>query len=77
MHNRLSHYLQINNILVPEQFGFRKGIFTENAAFKLTESVLKSTNHKMIVGGIFCDLTKRFDFVNHKMLLTKLHFFWI
>jgi hypothetical protein len=36
MYNRLSHYLQTNNILVPEQFGFRKGISTENAAFKLT-----------------------------------------
>jgi hypothetical protein len=35
-HNRLSHYLQTNNILLPEQFSFRKGISTENAAFKLT-----------------------------------------
>jgi hypothetical protein len=32
MYNRLSNYLQINNILVSEQFGFRKGISTENAA---------------------------------------------
>jgi hypothetical protein len=37
MHNRLNQYLQTNNILVPEQFGFRKGITTENAAFKLTD----------------------------------------
>jgi hypothetical protein len=36
MHSRLSNYLQNNNILVPEQFGLRKGISTENAAFKLT-----------------------------------------
>jgi hypothetical protein len=36
-YNRISHYLKANNILVPEQFGFRKGIFTENAAFKLTD----------------------------------------
>jgi hypothetical protein len=43
-YNRLSHYLQANNILVPEQFGSRKGISTENAAFKLTDSVLKSLN---------------------------------
>jgi hypothetical protein len=44
MYNRLSHYLQTNNILLPEQFVFRKGISDENAAFKLTESVLKSLN---------------------------------
>jgi hypothetical protein len=42
--NKLSHYLQTNNILVTEQSGFRKGISTENAAFKLTDSVLKSVN---------------------------------
>jgi hypothetical protein len=52
MYNRLSHYLQANNILVPEQFGFRKGT-TENATFKLTDSVLKSLNQKMHAGGVF------------------------
>jgi hypothetical protein len=46
MHNRLSHYLQNNNILVPEQFGFRKGMSIENASFKLTDSILKSINKK-------------------------------
>jgi hypothetical protein len=46
MHNRLSHYFQNNNILVPEQFGFKKGISIENAAFKLADSVLKFLNQK-------------------------------
>jgi hypothetical protein len=58
MHNRLNHYLQTNNTLIPEQFGFRKGTCTQNAAFKLTVNVLKSINQKMHVGGIFCDLAK-------------------
>jgi hypothetical protein len=40
-HNKISHYLKANNILVPEQFGFRKGISTKNAAFKLTHCILK------------------------------------
>jgi hypothetical protein len=48
MYNRLSHYLQTNNIVVSEQFGFRKGISTENAAFnKLRDSVIISLNQKM------------------------------
>jgi hypothetical protein len=46
-YNWLSHYLQTNNILVSEQFAFRKEISTENAAFKLTDSVLKSRNQEM------------------------------
>jgi hypothetical protein len=49
MHDRLRHYFHTNNILVPEQFGFRKGISTEMAAFKLTDSVFKYINQKMHV----------------------------
>jgi hypothetical protein len=44
MHNRISHYLKANNILVLEQFGLREGIYTENAAVKLTVRILKSFN---------------------------------
>jgi hypothetical protein len=58
MHNRLSHHLHTNNILVSEQHGFRKGISTENAAFRLTDSVSKSINQKMHVAGIFCDFQR-------------------
>jgi hypothetical protein len=44
MYNRLSHHMQTNNILVPEKF--RKDMSTEDAAFKLTDNVLKSINQK-------------------------------
>jgi hypothetical protein len=46
MHNSLSHYLQTNNILVPEQFGFRNGTSTESEVFKLTHNLLKSISQK-------------------------------
>jgi hypothetical protein len=39
MYKRLSHYMKTNKILVPEQFGFRKGMSTENAAFELTDCI--------------------------------------
>jgi hypothetical protein len=44
MHSRLSQHLHTNNILVTEQHGFGKGISTENATFRLPDSVFTSIN---------------------------------
>jgi hypothetical protein len=55
-------------MLVPEHFGFWKGISTENAAFILADSMLKSIKQKMHVGGIFLDLAEVCDFVNYEMM---------
>jgi hypothetical protein len=52
----------------------RKGIFTENAALRLTDSVFSLVNQIMHVGGIFLWCGKGFGCVNEKILLAKLHF---
>jgi len=42
MHKTLSQTLRIENILVAEQFGFKKGMSTENAMQKTTDSLFIS-----------------------------------
>jgi hypothetical protein len=67
--NRLSKHLHINNVLVPEQFGFRKGLPTDKAACELADTVFKSLNQQRHVVEMCCDLAKAVT-VNYKILLS-------
>jgi hypothetical protein len=67
--NRLIEHIEKNNILSKQQFGFRKRYATEDAIFKLTHKILSALNEKAKVCGIFCDLEKAFDAVNHSILI--------
>lgn len=58
------------NILSTEQYGFRIGLKTDNAIYKLTSGILNATNNKLLVGGIICDQEKAFC-VDHVTLLSK------
>jgi hypothetical protein len=52
-------------------------ISAELAIFNLTNQILIQNNKKLAVSGIFCDLTKAFDTVNHHLLIIKLKHYGI
>jgi hypothetical protein len=73
----LYQHLVKNNILAAQQYGFRNRLSTELASFKLLEAVITSLNNKSTVGGIFCEIRKAFDVVNHTILMSKMEFYGI
>ena len=58
-------YLESHNILYPLQFGFRQKCSTNHALIQITESIHNSTENNEFGCGIFIDLKKAFDTVNH------------
>ena len=77
MHKRLYNFLEEHNILFCNQFGFRKNNLTSLALIQITEKIKESIDNKQYGCGIFIDLRKAFDTVNHSILLTKLEHYGI
>ena len=74
---RLQQFLNANNILSNSHYGFRAHMPTVHAALYLTESISDSIDSKQHCAGVFIDLKKAFDTVNHKLLVEKLSFYGV
>jgi hypothetical protein len=71
MCNRLLSFLKKHNALANLKHGFMENKSTESASHSFMESVQEAPQRHLHVGGIFLDLSKTYDIINHNMLLEK------
>ena len=70
--NRLVKFFTKHKVLYEGQYGFRRQRSTTDAILDFMGNVLHSFNRGMFTIGIFLDMTKAFDSINHETLLNKL-----
>lgn len=70
---RIVSFLDKFNFFCSNQFGFRAGLSTEDAILRVCSQLYGSLNSNKSTMGLFIDMTKAFDMVDHDLLLSKLY----
>ena len=77
IYNQLLQHAENNHILVPEQFGFRKGKSTSDAILHFLKNIHDNNNQFKYTAALMIDLAKAFDSVNLEILVEKLKFYGV
>ena len=73
--SRMYEFLELNKLIYNPQFGFRANHSTNHALISMIESIKSFLDSGDCVAGIFIDLEKAFDTVNHQILCNKLNYY--
>ena len=77
MFSRVSSFLETNRVIYSKQFGFRKSLSTTHALISMVEQIRQCLDEGNVAVGIFVDLQKAFDTVDHQILCHKLKHYGI
>ena len=77
MYKRVYRFLTLKESFFEMQFGFREKHSTSHALISLTEKIREAIDTNNFACGIFIDLKKAFDTVDHEILLKKLDYYGI
>ena len=72
MHKRLMEFLNEQKVLYCKQYGFRKSFSTAHAIINLIDNIESAIDNIKFVYGVFIDLQKPLDTVDHNILLEKI-----
>ena len=77
VYKRVNEFLEMHLCLYTKQFGFRKNHSTIHALIEITENIRRALDNKKHACGVFVDLQKAFDTVDHDILIGKLEYYGI